>query len=161
MKVPEVAGIVERLLIFLESGCDAVVSEALVVTKDLLRRFPDMAEVVVAQVMAAVTQPGGGGLRGGSGLQTCALSEPQARSALLWIMGQFGQFIPEAPYLMESMAEGFSGEETVVRLALLTAATQLFFKRPPECRALLGGLLASAVNDPNQDVHDRALLYYR
>lgn len=50
MQVPEVPGIVERLLVFLESACDVVMAEALVQMKDLLRRYPDMAEVVVAQV---------------------------------------------------------------------------------------------------------------
>ena len=48
-----------------------------------------------------------------------------------------------------------------MRLGLLTAAAKLFFKRPPECQLLLGGLLAAGVQDENQDVHDRALLYYR
>jgi hypothetical protein len=78
------------------------VAEALVVTKDLLRRFPDMAEVVVSQVMAAVTQGSGGALSllvpssaaaaaGGGGL-----TEGAARASLLWIIGQFGQFIPKA-----------------------------------------------------------------
>ena len=38
---------------------------------------------------------------------------------------------------------------------------QLFFKRPPETRPLLGQLLEAGLNDAHQDVHDRALLYYR
>jgi hypothetical protein len=50
LQVPEVPGIVERLLVFLESNCEEVMAEALVQMKDLLRRYPDMAEVVVAQV---------------------------------------------------------------------------------------------------------------
>lgn len=48
-----------------------------------------------------------------------------------------------------------------VRLALLAAAMKLFFRRPPECQKLLGSVLAAASSDTNQDVHDRALLYYR
>ena len=48
-----------------------------------------------------------------------------------------------------------------MKLALMAAAGKLFFKRPPECQALLGTVLAAAVADQNQDVHDRALLYYR
>lgn len=39
---------------------------------------------------------------------------------------------------------------------------KLFFKRAPEVHAMLGRLLSVAVNDSsNQDIHDRALLYYR
>jgi hypothetical protein len=49
----------------------------------------------------------------------------------------------------------------VVKLALLTAAAKLFFSRPPEAQKLLGAALAAGLNDADQDVHDRALLYYR
>jgi hypothetical protein len=66
-----------------------------------------------------------------------------------------------APYLLEQMAEGVASELPSVRLALLTAACQLFFKRPPECKPLLGTLLSACLSDPDQDVRDRALMYYR
>ena len=59
------------------------------------------------------------------------------------------------------MAGEFTGEPAAVRLALLTAAARLFFKRPPECQRVLGAVLAAATADSNQDVHDRGLLYYR
>jgi len=67
----------------------------------------------------------------------------------------------DAPYLLEALAGDFGGEAVRVRLALLTAAAHLFFKRPPECQRVLGAVLAAAASDGNQDVHDRGLLYYR
>lgn len=67
----------------------------------------------------------------------------------------------DAPYLLEPLAESFESEPPAVRAALLTAAVQLFFRRPPECARLLGRVLAGGVQDAEQDVHDRALLYYR
>mmetsp|Transcript_32786 Transcript_32786/g.83214 ORF Transcript_32786/g.83214 Transcript_32786/m.83214 type:complete len:924 (-) Transcript_32786:319-3090(-) len=150
LQVPDASGVVERLLIFLDSGCDQVVAEALVQMKDLLRRYPDMAEVVVSQL--------GGALHD---LSPEALAEADARAALVWIVGQFGQHIPDAPYLLEPLAEGWPAEEAPVRAALLTAAVQLFFRRPPEAAKLLGTVLSHGVVDTHQDVHDRALLYYR
>lgn len=66
-----------------------------------------------------------------------------------------------APYILESMAEGFAAEAPLVRLELLASAAQLFFKRAPETRPALGALLSSGLTDSQQDVHDRALLYYR
>ena len=45
--------------------------------------------------------------------------------------------------------------------ALLTAVVKLFFRRAPECRRALGAALAAGVADPAQEVHDKALLYYR
>lgn len=47
-------------------------------------------------------------------------------------------------------------------MALLTTTMKLFFKRPPEVHKMLGKLLQDATEDvSNQDLHDRALLYYR
>ena len=67
----------------------------------------------------------------------------------------------DAPYLLEAAVQGFAEEEDVVQLALLAAVMKLFFKRPPECQLLLGATLAAAIAESSQDVHDRALLYYR
>lgn len=44
-QVSDVNGIVERLLLFLESGYDHIVAETLIQLKDLLRRYPDLGEV--------------------------------------------------------------------------------------------------------------------
>jgi hypothetical protein len=70
-------------------------------------------------------------------------------------------FPAAAPYLLQPLAEAFGSEPPQVKLALLTAAAKLFFKRPGESRKLLGACLAGGLNDSDQDVHDRALLYYR
>ena len=69
--------------------------------------------------------------------------------------------LQDAPYLLESAAHSFAAEEIPVRLAVLSAAAKLFLKRPPECQLLLGSVLLAGSSDGNQDVHDRALLYYR
>ena len=45
LQVPDVSGIIERLLLFLDSGSEALTAEALVQMKDLLRRYPDVAQV--------------------------------------------------------------------------------------------------------------------
>lgn len=58
--------------------------------------------------------------------------------------------LQDAPYLLEPLSESFPAEDPSVRLALLTAATQLFFKRPPECQRLLGATLAAGMADGHQ-----------
>ena len=44
-QVSDVNGLVERLLMFLESGYDHIVAETLIQLRDLLRRYPDLGEV--------------------------------------------------------------------------------------------------------------------
>ncbi|KAL3162975.1 hypothetical protein ABBQ32_009407 [Trebouxia sp. C0010 RCD-2024] len=146
LEVQDVPGLVERLLGFLDIGKDFVTAETIVQVKDLARKYPDIAEVCVGSV---------------SNISLEDVEEPQARAAFIWILGEHGQTIQDAPYLLEACAQGFTNEETQVQLAMLSAVMKLFFKRPPECQQLLGATLAAAAAEPSQDVHDRALLYYR
>lgn len=76
-------------------------------------------------------------------------------------MGEYGQGIQDAPYLLERLAAGMAEEDVPVRVALLSASLKLFFKRPPECQRLLGTALKAGCSDGNLDVRDRALLYMR
>eukprot|EP00198_Chlamydomonas_reinhardtii_P011332 XP_001700669.1 beta-4-adaptin [Chlamydomonas reinhardtii] len=147
LAVPDSGGIIERLLMFLDGGSEHLIAEALVALKDVLRRYPDVAAVCV----------GGLGELGVHG----AIEEPAARAAYVWILGQFGTLVPDAPYLLEAFADTFAAEEPPVRLALLSAAAGLFFRRPPEAKPLLGAVLAAGAADADVEVRDRALLYYR
>ena len=49
-QVPEVDGIVERLIGFLDVGKDHITAETLIQLCDLLRRFPEAADVALASV---------------------------------------------------------------------------------------------------------------
>lgn len=42
--------------------------------------------------------------------------EPGARAAYLWVVGEYGAQIQDAPYVLESLSEGFSDEATEVKL---------------------------------------------
>ena len=142
-----VAGIVERLLQFVDHGADYVTAETLIAVKDLTRRYPRWADVCVTAV---------------SGIEVETIVEPAAKAALVYLYGEYGQAMPEAPYMLEPLLEGFEEEESAdVRLELLTAAMKLFFKRAPEMRGMLGAALSAGVADANQDVHDRAAMYVR
>ncbi|CAI5703804.1 hypothetical protein KXD40_002611 [Peronospora effusa] len=139
--------IMDTMVDFLELDLDYVRDESLVVMKDLLRKYPEKRHdvlPVLARIVAAVEQP-------------------TAKAAVVWMLGEFGQDLRRAPYVLEKLIDDFSNEAAPsVLLELLAATMKLFFKRPPEMQSMLGRLLSSAINDSNhQDVRDRALLYYR
>jgi AP-4 complex subunit beta-1 len=117
----------------------------------IIRVFPTVRSVILPIIPRC--------LRGKMGEEVDA----SARASMIWLLAEFGDEIIEAPYYLETIIDHYEDEaEPIIRLQLLTAATALFFKRPPEMVAMLGRLLVAAVNDAaNQDVHDRALLYYR
>lgn len=142
-----VAGIVDRLLQFIEYNQEHITAETLVQVKDLVRKHPRWIDQCVVAV---------------SGIELETIVEPEAKAALVYLYGEFGQAMPEAPYMLEPLLDEFDEEESEeVRLELLASAMKLFFKRAPEMRDMLGKALAAGTNDANQDVHDRALMYAR
>ncbi|KAH0649372.1 hypothetical protein KY285_034620 [Solanum tuberosum] len=143
----DVNAIVDRLLQFLEMEKDHVTAETLVLVKDLLRKYPQWSHDCIAVV---------------GNISSKNVQEPKAKAALIWMLGEYAQDMQDAPYVLESLIENWEEEHSAeVRLHLLTAVVKCFFRRPPETQKALGAALAAGVNDFHQDVHDRALLYYR
>ncbi|KAG2699747.1 hypothetical protein I3843_07G203400 [Carya illinoinensis] len=143
----DVNAIVDRLLQFLEMEKDYVTAEALVLVKDLLRKYPQWSQDCIAVV---------------GNISSKNIQEPKAKAALIWMLGEYSQDMHDAPYILESLIENWEDEHSAeVRLHLLTAVMKCFFKRPPETQKALGAALAAGLADFHQDVHDRALFYYR
>jgi len=148
LRTPDTAEmIVASLTNLLQLDIDYVSTEAAVVMKDLVRKYPEQFE------------------RASGAVERCIklVTEPDGKCAILWILGENGLLIDEAPYLIEPMIDNFTEEPSgAVRLEMLTAAAKLFFCRPPEMQAMLGRLLDKAITETTHpDVRDRALLYYR
>merc|ERR1719335_493469 len=139
--------IVGSLTSLLELDIDYVSTEAAIVMKDLVRKYPEQFE------------------RASGAVERCMkiVAEPDGKCALLWILGEYGLLIEDAPYLLEPMIDGFLEETSgPVRLEMLTATVKLFFCRPPEVQHMLGKLIQKAICETTHpDVRDRALLYYR
>ncbi|XP_073039117.1 beta-adaptin-like protein A [Primulina eburnea] len=143
----DVNAIVDRLLQFLEMEKEHVTAETLVLVKDLLRKYPQWSHDCIAVV---------------GNISSKNVQEPKAKAALIWMLGEYAQDMQDAPYILESLVENWDEEHSAeVRLHLLTAVMKCFLRRPPETRQALGAALAAGLADFHQDVHDRALFYYR
>ncbi|KAK1284825.1 Beta-adaptin-like protein A [Acorus calamus] len=143
----DVNAIVDRLLQFLEMEKDYVTAETLVLVKDLLRKYPQWSHDCIAVV---------------GNISSKNVQEPKAKAALIWMLGEYSQDMIDAPYILESLVENWEEEhDAEVRLHLLTAVMKCFFRRSPETQKVLGAALAVGLADSHQDVHDRALFYYR
>merc|ERR1719253_1129339 len=148
VRVPSTAElIVGSLTNLLELDIDYVSTEAAVVMKDLVRKYPDQFQ------------------RASGAVERCIkiVTEAEGKCAVLWILGEYGLLIEDAPYLLEPMIDGFLEETSgAVRLEMLTATVKLFFCRPLEMQRMLGSLLQKAICETTHpDVRDRAILYYR
>lgn len=143
----DVNAIVDRLLQFLEMEKDYVTAETLVLVKDLLRKYPQWSHGCIAVV---------------GNISSKNIQEPKAKAALIWMLGEYAEEMQDAPYVLESLVDSWEDEHSAeVRLHLLTAVLKCFLRRPPETQKALGAALAAGLSDFHQDVHDRALFYYR
>jgi vesicle coat complex subunit len=143
----DVNAIVDRLLQFLEMEKDYVTAETLVLVKDLLRKYPQWSHDCIAVVGSISSQN---------------IQEPKAKAALIWMLGEYAQDMQDAPYILETLIDTWEDEpSSEVRLHLLTAVMKCFLRRPPETQKALGSALSFGIADFHQDVHDKALFYYR
>lgn len=122
-----------------------VVQEAIVVIKDIFRRYPNRYESIIPTLCSNVEE----------------LDDPAARASLIWIIGEYAEKIDNAAALLASFTEGFRDEYTQTQLALLTAVIKLFLKKPKEAQDLVQKMLQTASQTDNSDIRDRAFIYWR
>lgn len=83
----------------IENKVTYVVQEAIVVIKDIFRRFPDRYEKIIPTLCENLD----------------LLDEPEAKAAIIWIVGQYAERIENAEDLMENLTYSFLEESTEVR----------------------------------------------
>ncbi|KAG9485546.1 hypothetical protein GDO78_008558, partial [Eleutherodactylus coqui] len=70
------------------------------------------------------------------------IQDNEGKQALIWLLGMHGEFIPNAPYVLEDYAENVKTEVSpTVKMELLAALVRLFLSRPAECQDILGRLI--------------------
>jgi len=138
-----------RLVEMLDSSVDHVSSEAASALSSLIRQHPALKEIIAPPLPRSLRY----------------VQEAPGRASLIYLLGECGDVVKEAPYVLEKLIDGYDEERnrnSAVRAALLTATMKLLFQRPPEVQHMLGRLLAKITDDvSNQDLHDRGLYYYR
>ncbi|KAK9745099.1 Adaptin N terminal region [Popillia japonica] len=133
-------------LIQTKTKVNYVVQEAIVVIKDIFRKYPNKYESIISTLC--------------ENLDT--LDEPEARASMIWIIGEYAERIDNADELLDSFLEGFADENAQVQLQLLTAVVKLFLKRPAHTQALVQHVLSLATQDSdNPDLRDRGFIYWR
>ncbi|KAL4818080.1 AP-1 complex subunit beta-1 [Aspergillus spinulosporus] len=136
---------VNTLLDLINTKVNYVVQEAIVVIKDIFRKYPGY-EGIIPTLCKCIDE----------------LDEPNARAALIWIVGEYAEKISNAGDILAGFVEGFNEEFSQTQLQILTAVVKLFLKRPDKAQGLVQKVLqaATAEND-NPDVRDRAYVYWR
>lgn len=135
------------LLELIKIKVNYVVQEAIVVIKDIFRRYPNTYESIIATLCESLD----------------TLDEPEAKASMIWIIGEYAERIDNADELLEGFLETFPEEPAAVQLQLLTAAVKLFLKKPTEGpQQMIQVVLNNATQETdNPDLRDRAYVYWR
>ncbi|KAL6754541.1 adaptin N terminal region-domain-containing protein [Haematococcus lacustris] len=135
------------LLELIATKVNYVVQEAIIVIKDIFRRYPNQYESIISTLCDNLD----------------SLDEPEAKASMVWIIGEYAERIDNAAELLEGFLETFPEETSAVQLQLLTATVKLFLKRPNEAaQKMISLVLSCATNDTdNPDLRDRAYIYWR
>ncbi|EPQ55646.1 Adaptor protein complex beta subunit [Gloeophyllum trabeum ATCC 11539] len=137
---------VNVLLDLIATRVSYVVQEAMVVMKDIFRKYPATYEGIIPTLCANLDE----------------LDEPEAKASLIWIIGEYASRIDNADELLNMFVDTFTEESYPVQLQTLTAVVKLFLKKPDVSQGLVQRILNTATKDcDSPDVRDRAYIYWR
>ncbi|CAF0816112.1 unnamed protein product [Rotaria sp. Silwood1] len=138
---------VSTLIDLIQTKVNYVVQEAIVVIKDIFRKYPNKYESIIATLCENLD----------------SLDEPEARASMIWIIGEYAERIDNADELLEGFLDGFKDENSQVQLQLLTAIVKLFLKKPTETpQELVTRVLTLVTQETdNPDLRDRGYIYWR
>eukprot|EP00929_Paragymnodinium_shiwhaense_P078935 TRINITY_DN4096_c1_g1_i1.p1 TRINITY_DN4096_c1_g1~~TRINITY_DN4096_c1_g1_i1.p1 ORF type:complete len:921 (+),score=259.62 TRINITY_DN4096_c1_g1_i1:125-2887(+) len=137
---------VDCLLLLIKTKINYVVQEAIVVIRDIFRKYPGKYEIIISDLCENLD----------------SLDEPEAKASMVWIVGQYADKIDNSIELLESFLETFHEEPAGVQLQLLTATVKLCLKCPGQARELVGRVLKAATDEcSNPDLRDRGYMYWR
>lgn len=137
---------IDVLLELIKTKVNYVVQEAIIVIKDIFRKYPNKYEGIIGTLC--------------ENLDT--LDEPEAKASMIWIIGEYAERIENADELLEIFVDAFHDESPQVQLQLLTSCVKLYLKRPESAEKLVKNVVTLATKESdNPDLRDRGYVYYR
>lgn len=137
---------IDTLLDLVNAKVPYIVQEATVVIRNIFRKYPNQYEGIIGTVIQNIDE----------------LDEPEAKAAIIWIIGQYADRIENSDDLLEDYLATFHDEPIEVQLALLTATVKLFIQRPTKGQQLVPQVLKWCTEDTDDpDLRDRGYMYWR
>ncbi|GAA5806047.1 AP-2 complex subunit beta [Helicostylum pulchrum] len=137
---------IAALLELIQTKVNYVVQEAIIVIRDIFRKYPNQYESIISTLCENLDD----------------LDEPEAKASMIWIIGQYADRIENADQLLDDFLYTFLEEPYEVQLALLTATVKLFVQRPTVGQELVPKVLKWATEEvDNPDLRDRGYIYWR
>jgi len=129
----------------LETAIDYQVQEGVLVIQTILRKYPGHFDHALPAVASAK--------------EWCI--EPEAKGALVWIMGSYPLQVPQAFEVLASFIDSFKDEVVQVQQQILDAVVKAFLCSPASLKSDVQRLLEIATKCDHADVRDHAFVYWR
>ena len=130
----------------IKTKIEYVVQEAIIVIKDIFRKYPNRYESIIKDLCENMK----------------TLDNTEARAAMIWIIGQYGELIDNSINLMTDFAENFKDESKNVQLAILNASVKIYLKLEGDAEDLITSVLQQATDESdNPDLRNRGYIYWR
>ena len=143
---PAAQDCIDSLLELVATKVSYIVQEATVVIRNIFRKYPNRYESIISILCQNLD----------------SLDEPEAKSAMIWIIGQYADRIENSDVILDDFLYTFADEPVEVQLALLTATVKLFIQRPVKGQELVPKVLKWATEETdNPDLRDRGFMYWR
>ena len=137
---------IDSLLELVATKVSYIVQEATVVIRNIFRKYPNQYESIISTLCENLD----------------SLDEPEAKAAMIWVIGQYADRIDNSDVLLDDFLYSFAEEPVEVQLALLTATVKLFIQRPTKGQELVPKVLKWATEETdNPDLRDRGYMYWR
>ena len=138
---------VETLVELVKTRVSFVIQEAIIALKDIFRRYPNTFEGAMAII--------------NENLRT--LDDPEAKAALIWIIGEYSDRIEGAENQLIKFIDNLKEEPYVIQINILDSATKTFLKcQSEESYNILNQVFDFCTKEcEDPDVRDRGYMYYR
>lgn len=137
---------IDTLLELVATKVSYIVQEVTVVIRNIFRKYPNRFESVISKLCENLD----------------SLDEPEAKAAMIWIIGQYADRIENSEVLLDDFLDAFRDETYEVQLALLTATVKLFIQRPTKGSELVPKVLKWATEESDHpDLRERGFFYWR
>ena len=165
LRLPNAIGfVIMKMHLFFDMKRKNIINQCLIVLPDLMRRLPASLVDLVGLLPAEPPEE---------------LSGP-ALAAYAWILGEYGDRVPDSVYCLEhimlkfwddkkaTQAQGSSDmlpsahdEQSMMKVAIMTALAKLLFVSPGEARPVLAAALNLGLQDAHPGVKARALFIFQ
>mmetsp|Transcript_21766 Transcript_21766/g.22669 ORF Transcript_21766/g.22669 Transcript_21766/m.22669 type:complete len:1000 (+) Transcript_21766:12-3011(+) len=138
---------VECMKEILDHNQDFTISEGLIVSRDLMRKYKGKSLELLKKITPDLVR---------------MAMEPESKCAVLYIIGEFCFKISNSTTMIQSFVETFNEESDSVKLQILNAVIKNFVNKPDETEDIVKEALQKGGQETeNPDVRDRAYIYWR